>query len=128
MTGKDILPEKDLLEKAAAINRFEYSPLVEELKQQTRVSEKQYKNLTVLLNLIKRKKTKKKKEKRSRDKSNLVDNNYFNLYKYHDINDFIKRSPESKVDCLKKFRDNYELFYYDTEEIKPNNKEQIKDL
>ena len=126
MTGKDILPEKDLLEKAAAINRFEYSPLVKELKQQTSVSEKQYKNLTVLLNLIKRKKTNKKK--RSRDKSNLVYNNYFNFYKYHDINDFSKRSPESKVDRLKKFRDNYELFYYDTEEIKPNNKEQIKDL
>ena len=126
MTGKDILPEKDLLEKAAAINRFEYSPLVKELKQQTSVSEKQYKNLTVLLKLIKRKKTNKKK--RSRDKSNLVYNNCFNFYKYHDINDFIKRSPESKVDRLKKFRDNYELFYYDTEEIKPNNKEQIKDL
>ena len=55
-------------------------------------------------------------------------NNCFNFYKYHDINDFIKRSPESKVDRLKKFRHNYELFYYDTEEIKPNNKEQIKDL
>ena len=62
MTGKDILPEKDLLEKAAAISRFEYSPLVKEFKQQTSVSEKQYKNLTVLLNLIKRKKTNKKKE------------------------------------------------------------------
>ena len=62
MTGKDILPEKDLLEKAAAINRFEYSLLVKELKQQTSVSEKQYKNLTVLLKLIKRKKTNKKKE------------------------------------------------------------------
>ena len=25
-------------------------------------------------------------------------------------------------------KDNYELFYYDTEEIKPNDKEQIKDF
>ena len=27
LTGKDVLPEKELLEKAAAIKRFEYSPL-----------------------------------------------------------------------------------------------------
>ena len=27
LTGKDVLPEKDLLEKAAAIKRFEYSPI-----------------------------------------------------------------------------------------------------
>ena len=26
LTGKDALPEKELLEKAAAIKRFEYSP------------------------------------------------------------------------------------------------------
>ena len=26
LTGKDILPEKDLLEKAVTLKRFEYSP------------------------------------------------------------------------------------------------------
>ena len=34
LTGTDVLPEKDLLEKAAALKRFEYSLLSEELKNQ----------------------------------------------------------------------------------------------
>ena len=32
LTGKGLLPEKDLLEKAALIKSFEYSPLGKELK------------------------------------------------------------------------------------------------
>ena len=36
---------KDLLEKAAALKRFEYSPLGRELKRQTSVPEKQYQKL-----------------------------------------------------------------------------------
>ena len=32
LTGKDLLPEKDLLEKTTLIKRFEYSPLGKELK------------------------------------------------------------------------------------------------
>ena len=32
LTGKDILPEKNLLEKAASLKRFEYSPSGKELK------------------------------------------------------------------------------------------------
>ena len=35
LTGKDVLPEKVLLEKAATLKRFEYSPLGKELKAQT---------------------------------------------------------------------------------------------
>ena len=34
-SSKDVLPEKGLLEKAATIKRFEYSPLGKELKAQT---------------------------------------------------------------------------------------------
>ena len=41
-TGKDVLHEKDLVEKAAALKRFEYSPLRKELKKQINVAEKQY--------------------------------------------------------------------------------------
>ena len=33
LTGKYVLPEKDLLEKAASIKIFEYSPLGKELKK-----------------------------------------------------------------------------------------------
>ena len=45
MTGKDVLPEKDMLEKAAKMKRFEYPPLGKELKAQTDVAKKQYKKL-----------------------------------------------------------------------------------
>ena len=36
LPSKDVLPEKDLLEKAAAIKRFEYLPLGEELKTKSK--------------------------------------------------------------------------------------------
>ena len=39
LTGKDVLSEKDLLEKAAAIRKFEYSPLGKELEKETSVAE-----------------------------------------------------------------------------------------
>ena len=43
LTGKEVLPKKYLLEKAATIKRFEYSALEEELKAQTDISKDQYK-------------------------------------------------------------------------------------
>ena len=45
LTGKDVLPEKHLPEKAATMKRFKYSPLGKELKKQTSVAEKHYKKL-----------------------------------------------------------------------------------
>ena len=45
MTSKDVLPEKDLLEKAATMKRFEYSPLGKELRAQTDVAKKRYQKL-----------------------------------------------------------------------------------
>ena len=42
LTDKDVLPEKELLEKTTALKRFEYSPLGKDLKAQTSVAEKQY--------------------------------------------------------------------------------------
>ena len=45
LTGKDVLPEKYLFEKSAAIKRFKYSPLGSELRKQSSVAEKQYKRL-----------------------------------------------------------------------------------
>ena len=45
MTGKDVLPEKDLLEKAATMKRFKYSPLGKALKAQTEIAKKQYQKL-----------------------------------------------------------------------------------
>ena len=43
--GEDASPEKGLLEKAATIKRFEYPPLSKELKKQTSIAEKQYREL-----------------------------------------------------------------------------------
>ena len=48
MTGKDLLPEKNLLEKATVLKKFESSPLVKELKAQTSIVEKQYQGLNKL--------------------------------------------------------------------------------
>ena len=45
LTGKNVLPEKDLLEKAATMKRFEYSPLGKKLKAQTDNAKKEYQKL-----------------------------------------------------------------------------------
>ena len=44
-TSKDVLPGKELLEKAATMKRFEYSPLDKELKARTDIAKKQYQKL-----------------------------------------------------------------------------------
>ena len=71
MTGKDVLPERDLLEKAAAIKRFECSLLGKESKKQTSVAEKQYEKFDNDFAFNKNKENK-TKNKGSRVKSNLV--------------------------------------------------------
>ena len=38
LTSHNVLPEKGLLEKAASMKRFEYSPLGNELKKQTDIA------------------------------------------------------------------------------------------
>ena len=45
LTGKDVLPEKDLLEKTAELKKIEYSPLGKHLKAQTDIAKKQYPKL-----------------------------------------------------------------------------------
>ena len=45
LTRKYVLPEKDLLEKAASLKIFEYSRLGKELKAKTDIAKKQYQNL-----------------------------------------------------------------------------------
>ena len=54
LTGDNVLPEKDLLEKAAIIKRFEYSPLSSELKKQTDIAEKQNQGLDKIYEFIKK--------------------------------------------------------------------------
>ena len=42
LTAKDVLPEKDLQEKAPTIKGFEYSQLGKELTPQIKIAKKQY--------------------------------------------------------------------------------------
>ena len=51
LTSKDVLPDKDLLEKAATIKRFEYLPLDKESKAQTSIAKDQYKLFTDQMNI-----------------------------------------------------------------------------
>ena len=59
MTGKDVLPERDLLGKTSTIKRFENLLLGSYLKKQTDIAEKQYKKLnnTYEFDRIKKEKT-----------------------------------------------------------------------
>ena len=45
MPGKDVLPEKDLLRKAATIKRFQDLPFGSELEKQTDIVKRQYQRL-----------------------------------------------------------------------------------
>ena len=55
LTGEDVLPEKDLLEKAVALKRFEYVPLDKEVKPHTSVAENQSQRLIKFISLMKKK-------------------------------------------------------------------------
>ena len=48
LTDKNVLLEKDMLDKAATIKRFEYLPLCSEFEKQTHIAETQYQNQTRL--------------------------------------------------------------------------------
>ena len=84
MTGKDVLPKKELLEKAPALKRFKYSPLGKDLKKQTSFAEKQYQKLGNSFESNKKEEDK-TKSKTNRAKSNLIYNNSITFYKYHNI-------------------------------------------
>ena len=87
-----------MLEKAATIKRFEYSPLGKELKKQTSVAEKQYQRLNKLFKPDEKEETvtiKKEKAEITR-KSNLIyDNKYsfseYGNYKKYSCLPFIKK-------------------------------------
>ena len=95
MTGKNVLPEKDLVEKSASIKGFEYSSLDKELKKGASVAEKQYQKLGNAFESNKKEEYK-TKNKRSLAESNLVYKNYFTFYKYHNIGAFAKYFFDSK--------------------------------
>ena len=80
------------------------------------------------MNLIKWKKIKQKYKTRCA-KSNLVHSKDFTIYKYHSTKKLaFKLSFDSKQIDLRELRNILELFYGDTEEIRPNSECQKKDL
>ena len=101
------------------MKRFEYSSLGKEFKKQTSIAEKQYQKFNNAFEPDKKGRSQNKKQK------NLVYNNYFTFCKYHNTNDFTKRSLDSKLNYLKELKDQLELFY-DNLKIKPNNEQQMK--
>ena len=52
---------------------------------------------------------------------------FFTFYKYRNIKEFAKRSFGSKRSNLIEFKDELELFYIDTIEIKPNKGYELHD-
>ena len=98
LTGKDVLSEKDLLQKAAAIKRFEYSPLDKELKKQTSVAEKQYQSFDKVFNHDKKEEPVKIKKERllTTDKSSLSYNNKCSFIEFKNIGKYVDDSLVSR--------------------------------
>ena len=74
MTNKDILPEKDLVEKAATLKIFEYLLLGKESKVQADIAKKQYKKLDDTYEFVKN--NLKKKPLKKYSKSDRIYNSY----------------------------------------------------
>ena len=109
LTDIDVLPEKDFLEKAAKMKRFEYSPLGKELKAQTDIAKKQYQKLDdtdEFDKVIKKEKPTFKKY----NTSNLIYNSKYNFYEYYNIN-FNSLSFTSKYKVLTSFYNELEKLY-----------------
>ena len=103
MTSKDVLPEKELLDKAASMKRFEYWPLGKELKVQTDIAKKQYKKLDDTFEFDKIIK-KEKPTLENYSKSNLIRSSKHSFYKYyHDSKKIDKLSLKSKYSFLLEF-------------------------
>ena len=69
-----VLPEKDLIKKAATIKRFEYSPLPSELKKQIDVARKQYQRLDKVYKFDKNEKDETINKEEKGDKNPILKN------------------------------------------------------
>ena len=82
MTGKDVLPKKDLLKKAPKITRFEYRSSGRELKLQIDIAKKQYQKLFDTFKFDKIFK-KEKPTIKNYSKSDLVYDSKYSFYNYY---------------------------------------------
>ena len=102
LTTKDVVPEKDLLEKAATMKRFKYSSLGNELKAQTDTAKKQYQKLEDTYEFDKIIK-KEQPEFRKYNRSNLIYNSEYSFYEYYNSKNFNSLSLTSKYPILLSF-------------------------
>ena len=100
MTGKHVLPEKDLLEKVAALKRFEYSLLGKELKKQTSVAEKQYKDFDNVFNYDAKEESLKaeKEEPLTMDESSLFYDNKYTFNELKNVEKYVNKSLTARYD------------------------------
>ena len=87
LTGKDVLPEKELLEEAGTMKRFEYSLLHKELKAQTDITKRQYQKL---YNTYEPEKiiTKENPTLSKYNRPNLIYDCKYSFYPYYNIKNF----------------------------------------
>ena len=95
MTSKNVLPEKALLEKAAAMKRFEYLLLDKELKSKMDIAKKQYQTLHKMYEIDEA--INKKVTLKNYSTSDLVYEGNYSFYKnYRDTKKLDKLSLKSK--------------------------------
>ena len=94
LTDKDVLAEKDLLEKAAALKRFEYSLLAKELKKQTSVAEKQYQDFDKVINYdeIEEPLKTEKEEPLTINESSIFYNNKYTFNEFKNVEKYVNKS------------------------------------
>ena len=119
LTGEDVLHEKEWVEKAATMKRFEYSLFGKELKPQIDIAKKQFQKLD---NTSEFDKIIKKKEAKFKNcnKSNLIYNSKYSFYKYYRDNE--------KSDNLS-FKSKYSFLYEFLNDLNKFNKlKTIKEI
>ena len=110
LTGKDVLPERNLLEKDATLKRFEFSLLGKTLKAQTDSAKKKYQilNKTFESDKIIKKKTPTVKKY---NRSNLIYDSKYSFYPYYNIKNFNSLSFTLKYPILFSFYSELNKFY-----------------
>ena len=98
LIDEDVLTEEGLLEKANTIKRFEYLPLCIELKRQTDIVSKQYRELNKFSKFHKKEgvETINKEERDDDGKTQQYHNSNHSFYKYHNIKNIYNLSFKSR--------------------------------
>ena len=119
MTDRDVLPEKELLEKAATMERCEYLPLGKELKAHIDIAKKQYQKLDCTSELDKVIE-KEKLTLKMYNKLYVIYDSNFSFFKYYcDIKKFDNLSSKSMYSFLIRFFNDLDKF----NKLKPQKEE-----